>query len=177
MGKCKVFLTGIAVVVLFNSMAHGDLTSFTADAPHVFTPTGAIILLEVPSYTPSSVTITAVADAPFLISLAAVNNTALPWAACTLVSDLAGVAEFVPGSGQSTDFQNVTDIDAWTMLFEAPFEVAPGEFVTLEFRMEIPNTGPVTFTQTLTPVPVPEPATVVLLGLGGLALVAARKHA
>ena len=177
MGKCKVFLTAITVVVLFSSMAHGTLTYFAADAPYIFTPTGAIILLEVSSYTPSGVTITAEADAPFSVSLTAINNTALAWAACTLVSDLAGVATFVPGSGQSTDFQNITDINARTMLFEAPFEVPSGEIVTFEFKMQIPDTGRVTFTQTQTPVPVPEPATVALLGLGALALVMTRKHA
>ncbi len=177
MSKCKKFLAAMTVVLSFSSMARGTLTSFAADAPYIFTPTGAIIMLEVPSFTPSSVTVSATADAPFLVMLVASNNTALSWMACTLVSDLAGVAEFVPGSGQSTDFQNITDIDKWTMRFEAPSEVPPGEFVTLEFGLKIPDTGSVTFTQTLTPVPVPEPATVALLGLGALALVTTRKHA
>jgi len=177
MSKCKLFITLITVVVLVSSMAHGALTSFTADAPHVFTPIGAIILLDVASYTPSSITITAEADAPFSISLTAINSTGSAWAACTLVSDTAAIATFVPGSGQSTDFQNVTDVDATTMLFQTPYEVASGEFVTLEYRMQIPATGPLTFTQILTPTQIPEPVTVALLGLGTLALVVRRRHA
>jgi len=175
MGKCKLFLTSIVVVVLLSSMANGALTSFTADAPHMFTPIGAVILLEVPSFTPSAVTITAEADAPFSVSLIAANNTGTPWTGCTIVSDLAGVATFVPGSGQSTDFQNVTDVDATTMLFEAPSDVPPGGLVGFGFEMQIPTPGLVTFTQTLTPIP--EPATVALLGLGTLVLAIRRKRA
>ena len=177
MGKCKLFLISVVVVVLFSSITYGTLYDFNANAPSAFNPIGAIVLLDVSSYTPSGVTIRAAADAPFSVSLTAVNNTGLAWVACELVSDSAAVATFVPGSGQSTDFQVVTEIGATTMLFEAPDEVSAGEAVTFEFWMEIPDTGPFMFTQTLTPVPVPEPATVALLGLGALVLVVRRQHA
>lgn len=102
------------------------------------------------------------------------NETGFVWTGYILGLDPEGEATFVEGSGQSTDFQTVLYPDAWTIEFQAPHEVPPGEVVTLEFRMSIPDSMPFTFT--LTQNPVPEPATAALLGLGALVLLGRRRR-
>ncbi|MBN2138035.1 MAG: PEP-CTERM sorting domain-containing protein [Sedimentisphaerales bacterium] len=168
MSKCKVLLVSMVVLPLFSGMAHGMLVSFVADTPATWTPSGAVIQQELTSPAPATVTITAESHSIFSISSTTTNNTAFTWTACLLTLDPAEAATFVSGSGQSTDFHTVTDIDAWTIRFDAPFEVPPLEVVTFEVQIDIPDSGPYTFT--LTQTPIPEPATIALLGLGTLAL-------
>jgi hypothetical protein len=65
--------------------------------------------------------------------------------------------------------------DAWTIEFWAPEIVLPGEAVTLEFGISIPDDGPYSFT--LTQTPIPEPATAILLTFGVAFLVYKRPKA
>ncbi|MBN2270932.1 MAG: PEP-CTERM sorting domain-containing protein [Sedimentisphaerales bacterium] len=173
MGKCKVFLAAI-VVVLFNSMAHGELVSFVTDEVSSWSPSGAVISLGLPSVRPTDVTIQAESHSTFTITSTVTNETSVTWIGYEVTLDPTEAATFVPGWAGSTRFLTVNQIDDWTIRFLAPNDVPPGELVTLQFKIDIPDDGPYTFS--LTQHPIPEPATVALLGLGGLALVMARKH-
>jgi hypothetical protein len=86
--------------------------------------------------------------------------------------DEEGDITFVEGSASSTDFETVLYPDPWTIEFQAPQAVPPGEVVTFEFKITIPDSG--LYTVTLTQEPIPEPATVALFGLGALALLIRR---
>ena len=175
MGKCKVFLTAIVVVVLFNSMAQGELVSFVTDEVSSWSPSGAVISLGLHSVRPADVTVRAESHSTFTIALITTNETSVTWIGYEITLDPTEAATFVAGSAGSTKFATANQVDDWTLQFWAPQEVPPGEVVTLQFKIDIPDGGPFTFS--LTQHPIPEPATVALLGLGGLALVMTRKHA
>lgn len=173
MSKCKVFLTATAVFVLLTSSAQALLISFSADAPSAWTPSGAVIILEVSSSEPYTITMSAESHSVFTVSSTVTNDSGFTWTSYMLTLDPIEAATFVPGSGQSTDLHTVIDHDLYTIEFKAPTEVPPGETVTFEAKIDIPDTGPYTFT--LTQRAIPEPATVALLGIGALALVKRRK--
>jgi hypothetical protein len=97
------------------------------------------------------------------------NETDITWTGYLLTLDSSSGGAFVEGSGASTDFREVLYPDAWTIEFRAPEAVPPGEIVTLEFKVHVPEKD-VLLGLTLTHQPIPEPATVAFLGLGALVL-------
>jgi len=175
MGKCKVFLTAIAVVVLFSSMAHGTLVSFSTDEVSSWSPSGAVISLGLPSLDPRNVTMNAESHSTFTVTSTVTNETSFTWIGYEVTLDPTDAATFVAGSAGSTKFGTIHEVDAWTLEFWAPTEVLPTQVVTLQFDIHIPDTGSYTFT--LTQNPIPEPATVAMLGFGMLALIIRRQHA
>ncbi|MCK4292444.1 MAG: PEP-CTERM sorting domain-containing protein [Planctomycetes bacterium] len=172
MSKCKVFFTSMAVVVLLSGVLQASLVSFSTDAVSSWSPSGAVILQGISAPGPANLTMTAETHSTFTVIITAVNDTGFVWTGYSLDLDPAGNATFVDGTAGSTVFDNVA-YTPYTLTFSAPDDVPIGGAVGLQFDLDIPDTGPHTFT--LTQIPIPEPATVALLGLGALALVARRK--
>jgi hypothetical protein len=170
MSKYAIVLT-VGVVVL-SSIAQGNLVSFSADELFTWSDIGAAIAQEITTIAPTKVTMTADADSTFIISTFVVNETGFTWSRYILTLDPVG-ATFVPGSAGSTKFLTVNYTNPHTLDFLAPVAVEPGQGVTFQFNINVPDGPPYTFT--LTHQPIPEPATLALLGLGALVLVAGRR--
>jgi hypothetical protein len=171
MSKYAIVLT-VGVVIL-SSIAQGNLVSFSADKPSTWSDSGAAITQVISTLSPVDVIITAKADSTFTIVSVIWNESGLTWTGYTLTLNLAGNATFVNGTASSTKFDAVNQRDLWTLQFSAPDAVASGQLVALQFDLNIPYDTPCTFT--LTHTSIPEPATLALLGLGALVLVARRR--
>lgn len=168
MSKYITLLTLAAAVVSFGGIAQGELLDFSSSAPSTWDQSGAFFLQEFSSAGPFGLEMTAQASSVFIITSNTTNDSGFTWTAYLMELNPLEAATFVHGSAQSTDFQSAIYPDDWTIEFQEPIAVAHGEQVTFEFKVDIPTGPPYTFT--LTQTPIPEPATVVLLGLGTLAL-------
>lgn len=172
MSRYAIVLT-VGVMILFGGIAQAKLVSFSADELFTWSDFGAVIAQEITIIAPTKVTMTADADSTFIISTFVVNETGFTWSRYILTLDPVG-ATFVPGSAGSTKFLTVLYTNPHTLDFRAPVTVEPGQGVTFQFNIDVPDGPP--YTYTLTHQPIPEPATFALLGLGSLVLVAGRRR-
>jgi len=161
-------------VAFLGSAAQAVLISFDSDAEDFsWSPSGAIITLDITSLAGVDINITAEAKSTFTITTTTTNESGFTWTGYILSLDKQGAATFVEGTAGSTKFQTVKYPDPWSIEFWAPEEVLPGQVVTLRFDINIPDIGPMTFT--LAQQPIPEPTTIAILGLGSLFLLRKRK--
>ncbi len=173
MSKQALVFILVGLVVFFSSAAQAELVSFHSDAVSTWSPSGAVVTQGFSSFTVANVTITAEAESTFTITTTATNESDVAWTGYILSLDPQGDATFVEGTAGSTKFETVEYPDLWTIEFWAPKVVLPGQVVTLQFEITIPDSGPYTFT--LSQQPVPEPSTIAILGLGSLFLLRKRK--
>ena len=174
MRACRVAVTLGLVFVCFNNVVHADLVSFYADAVSTWSSKGAVISQDISQYLPVQLAITAQANSVFTITSTVTNDTDIVWTGYLLTLDPTGKATFAEGAAGSTKFGTVLYPDPWTIEFREPQSVLPGQVVTLQFDIDIPDGAPHTFT--LTQNFIPEPATAALLGLGALALLIRRRR-
>lgn len=190
MSKCKVLFTSMAAVVLVCGSLQAGLVSFNADVPFQMTPTG-VHLENALSSIPSIITMTAEFDAPsgihamsasystFTVALTAVNDLAWTWTGYRLevVGDPVDSATFVDGSAICAEFGGDPDTGNEYVLewMEGSGQVLPGNSANFEFKLSLGISPGEQYTFTLIQTPIPEPATIALLGLGALALLA-RRH-
>jgi len=164
----------VGLVAFLGSAAQGVLVSFDSDAEESsWSPSGAIITQDIASLAGVDINITAEAKSTFTITTTTTNESGFTWTGYILSLDKQGSATFVEGTAGSTKFQTVKYPDPWSIEFWAPEVVLPGEVVTLRFDINIPDSGPSTFT--LSQQPIPEPSTIAILGLGSLFLLRKRK--
>ena len=187
MSKCKVLFTSMAVVVLFcGSLQAGFVIS--ADVPFQMTATG-VHLEDALSSIPSVITMTAEFVAPpgvqmnasystFTVKLTAANNLAWTWTGYRLevVGDPTDSATFVDGRATCAEFGGAPDTGNEYVLewMEGSGQVLPGNSAVFDFDLRLGISPGERYTFTLTQTPIPEPATIALLGLGTLALLAKR---
>lgn len=165
MSRCTVLFMLVVGVVFLNSTAEGVLVSFASDAVSTWSPSGVVVTQAI-SGGPVGVTMSAEAHSTFTITTTATNESDITWTGYLLSLDPQGNASFVDGSAGSTKFNTALYPDAYSIEFWEPQVVLPGQVVTLQFDVSIPDDG--TYTFTLTQNPIPEPASVLLLGLGGV---------
>ncbi len=173
MGKHTLVFILVGLVAFFSSAAQAGLISFHSDAVSTWSPSGAVVTQGISSLTPNDIIITADAKSTFTITTTATNESGFTWTGYILSLDPQGDATFVEGTAGSTKFETVEYPDPWTIEFWAPKAVLPGQVVTLQFEISIPDSVPYTFT--LSQQPVPEPTTIAILGLGSLFLLRKRK--
>lgn len=174
MKKCMVAGTLVGAVLLASSVAHGNLVSFSADAVSSWSDAGAVVSQGISTVAPVQLHMTAQANSKFTISTTTTNETNFTWTRYILTLDPQGDATFVQQDAGSTKFKTVEYVSPYRLDFVAPDDVLPGQVVTLQFDLDIPDGA--TFTFTLTQNPIPEPATAALLGLGTLVLLVRRKR-
>jgi len=174
MSKCNMFFAFGVFLFVVAGPAEGTLVSFESDALSTWSPAGAVISEGLSSLGPASVTISAESLSKFTITTTATNESGFVWTGYRLMLDPAEPATFVPGSAGSTKFGTVDEVDDWTLEFWAPLEVLPGQVVTMQFDVSIPDGGAYTFT--LTQEPIPEPSTVAILSLGALPLLLRKRN-
>ena len=189
MSKCKVLFTSMAVVVLFCGSLQAGLVSFDADVAFQMTATG-VHLENALSSIPSVITMTAEVDAPgaqamnasystFTVTLTAVNDLPWTWTGYRLevVGDPIDSAQFVDGSATCNAFGGAPDTGNEYVLewMEGSGLVLPGLSAHFDFELRLGISPGEQYTFTLIQTPIPEPATIALLGLGTLALLA-RRH-
>jgi len=175
MSKRVLVFILVWLVAFFSSAAQAELVSFDTDALSTWSSSGAVVTQGVSSVTPVEVTITAEAESTFTITTTTTNESGFTWTGYVLSLDPQGDATFVEGAAGSTKFETVEYPDPYTIEFWAPQPVLPGQVVTLQFDVSIPDAGPYTFT--LLQSPIPEPTTIAILALGGLLLLRKRKGA
>jgi hypothetical protein len=163
----------VGLVIFFNSAAQAGLVSFYSDAVSTWSPSSAVLTQGISSLAGADIIITAEAKSTFTITTTATNESGFTWTGYILSLDRQGDATFVEGTAGSTKFETVEYPDLWTVEFWAPKEVLPGQVVTLQFDINIPDSGPYTFT--LAQNPIPEPMTIAILGLGSLYLLRKRR--
>ncbi len=174
MSRSRVLLTLVAAVAFLGSTVEGGLVSFTCDAVSNWSPSGAVITQGISAFAPSDVIVTAEAQSTFTVTTTATNESDIAWTGYRLSLDPDEQATFVDGSGGSTKFNTILYLDSWTIEFWEPQTVLPGQVVTLQFDVTIPDGNGYTFT--LTQTPIPEPATLVLLGFGSILLLRRRRR-
>lgn len=173
MSKRVLVFILVWLVAFFGSAAQAGLVSFDSDALSTWSASGAVVTQSISSVTPVEVTITAEAESTFTITTTTTNESGFTWTGYILSLDPQGDATFVEGVAGSTKFETVEYPDPYTIEFWAPQPVLPGQVVTLQFDVSIPDAGPYTFT--LAQSPIPEPTTIAILALGGLLLLRKRK--
>jgi len=172
MSKKILLFTFFAGAVLLGQPAHGALVAFSSDAASTWSSSGAEISQDFWLPEPLTTDITAEAHSDFGITATISNRSNITWTGYVLSLDPQGEATFVQGTAGSTLFGTTLYPDLWTIEFQAPEPVLPGQAVTLSFDINIPDNGPYSFT--LTQSPIPEPATA-LFFLFGWAFVLNRK--
>jgi len=188
MSKCKVLFTSMAVVVLFCGSLQAGLV-INADVPFQRTPTG-VHLEDALSSIPSVITMTAEFDAPsgvqmnasystFTVTLDALNTLSWTWTGYRLevVGEPQDSATFVGGTATCAEFGGLPDTGNEYVLewMEGSGQVLPDEHANFKFDLRLGISPGERYTFTLTQTPIPEPATIALLGMGTLALLA-RRH-
>jgi hypothetical protein len=149
-------------VILFSGVAQANLVDMCDAVTAQSSSAGAPVELTMSSEVNSPLTITTTNESGFI------------WTGYIVELDPTGAATFVEGTAGSTRFETIEYPDLWTIEFWAPEEVPPGDVVTLQFDVMLPEGAEHTFTVTHTAIP--EPATAALLGLGALALLARRRR-
>ncbi len=173
MSKQALVFIVVGAVAFFSGAAQAGLISFHSDAVSTWSPSGAVVSHGFSSLAVADVSITAEAQSTFTITTTATNESGFTWTGYTLSLDPQGDATFIEGTAGSTKFETVEYPDPWTIEFWAPKAVLPGQVVTLQFEISIPDSVPYTFT--LAQQPIPEPTTIAILGLGFLFLLLKRK--
>ena len=174
MRKRTILLTVVSAVAFLGSVAQGGLVSFYSDTFSSWSPSGVVVMQAISGYDPVGITMSAEAQSTFTITSTATNESDITWTGYVLSLDPEGDASFVDGTAGSTKFETALYPDAWTIEFWSPNDVLPGQVVTLQFDVSIPDNVPSTIT--LTQNPIPEPATIVLLAFGGAALLYKRQR-
>ena len=186
MGECKVLFTSMAVVMFLSGVAHAELLASTHDVSATWLKGGVEIWERIPPDTPSIIMMTVESEpmfdmqasqsaySTFNVVLTAENNTAFDWTGYLLELDDAGEATFIDGSGTCDKFGCCALLNLYCIEFSGPGEVAIGESAEFVFDLLIPSGEPVTFT--LTQTPIPEPAGMLLLALGGIAVIRKRSR-
>lgn len=177
MVKNTSILCGLAATVLFLNVAQaGTIEVFYCSQGYFNYKHARLSLIESFSEL-DPVTVTgggvALSDTTFTIAKTIANDTGITWTGYELTLDPGGNATFVPDSASSTKFLTVNYPSARRIEFFEPVAVLPGQIVVLQFDVHVPGSD--SFTFSLTQEPIPEPATVVLLGLGALVLLARRR--
>ncbi|UCC96473.1 MAG: hypothetical protein JSW66_11590 [Phycisphaerales bacterium] len=168
MSKRVIFLAFLAGHVFLSGPVQGGLITFSSSAVSTWSANGAEISQAFSVADPLLVDITAEAQSDFSISATVSNRSEITWTGYVLSLDSQGEATFVQGTAGSTVFGTTLYPDLWTIEFRAPEPVLPDQAVTLNFGINIPDSGPYSFT--LTQNPIPEPATVFFLALGAALL-------
>jgi len=104
------------------------------------------------------------------------NNTGITWTGLGLGNTLGmgSGGYFVTGSFESTKLQTITcPGEDFMVEFSGPPPVLDGESLTIQFDFKFYSPGG--FFNWLSQDPIPEPTTMVLLALGGLALIRKRR--
>jgi len=172
MKKSTVAFTLVGAVVLVSGAAQASLVGVSCDV--VCTDSGGDAAVAQGSSLGALVELTINSEANSTFIITTRNESSIIWTGYIVELDPTGAATFVEGTAGSTRFGTVEYPDVWTIEFWAPQEVPPGDVVTLQFDVSLPDTAPHTFSMTQTAIP--EPATAALLGLGALALLARRKR-
>jgi hypothetical protein len=157
MTKSKVAITLVGAVLL-SGAAQANLVDIVAQS----STDGAAVELTMGTEWNSTFTFTTT------------NESGITWTGYTVELDPTGAATFVEGTAGSTRFGTINYPDLWTIEFWAPKEVPPGDVVTLQFDVSLPESAPHKFTLTYTAIP--EPATAMVLGLGAVLVLARRKR-
>ncbi len=171
--KSMVALVLVGTVLLFTTVAQAGLVSFSADAISSWSDSGAVVSQNISTTFPLELTMSAQANSKFTITTTTTNESSIIWDRYILTLDPQGDATFAQQNAGSTKFKTVDYVSLYRLEFLAPDEVLPGQVVTLQFDISIPDGVPFTFT--LTQNPIPEPATAALLGLGALLILGRRK--
>ncbi len=106
------------------------------------------------------------------------NTTSTSWIGYSIGLNPLGVATFV--GTPTSDTMTLSSQTATFLTFGLPSPIAPGQTVNFYFDVNIPDAGPFNVEIAQSPAidenVIPEPATILLLGLAALALVAGRKR-